>query len=99
MRRRRAEKREVIPDPKYKSAVVSRFINIVMLEGFPQPPPPPLRLPLLSPLLLLLPPLLLGSLHKLLLRGLNGLLALPLLVLRVGIKMMGHLKKGRFTPS
>ena len=33
MRRRRAEKREVIPDPKYKSAVVSRFINIVMLEG------------------------------------------------------------------
>lgn len=33
MRRRRAEKREVIPDPKYKSAVVSRFINIIMLEG------------------------------------------------------------------
>jgi small subunit ribosomal protein S7 len=33
MRRRRAEKREVIPDPKYKSAVVSRFINIVMLQG------------------------------------------------------------------
>jgi len=33
MRRRRAEKREVIPDPKYKSAVVSRFINIVMLAG------------------------------------------------------------------
>ena len=33
MRRRRAEKREVIPDPKYHSAVVSRFINIVMLEG------------------------------------------------------------------
>ena len=33
MRRRRAEKREVIPDPKYKSAAVSRFINIVMKEG------------------------------------------------------------------
>ena len=33
MRRRRAEKREVIPDPKYKSALVSRFINVVMLEG------------------------------------------------------------------
>jgi len=33
MRRRRAEKREVIPDPKYKSAVVSRFMNIIMKEG------------------------------------------------------------------
>jgi len=33
MRRRRAEKREVIPDPKYKSPIVSRFINIVMIEG------------------------------------------------------------------
>jgi len=33
MRRRRAEKRTVIPDPKYKSTVVSRFINIVMKEG------------------------------------------------------------------
>ncbi|MCX5680093.1 MAG: 30S ribosomal protein S7 [Candidatus Omnitrophica bacterium] len=33
MRRRRAEKREVIPDPKYKSAMVSRFINIIMKEG------------------------------------------------------------------
>ena len=33
MRRRRAEKREVTPDPKYKSAAVSRFINIVMKEG------------------------------------------------------------------
>ena len=33
MRRRRAEKREVIPDPKYKSAIVSRFINIIMKEG------------------------------------------------------------------
>jgi len=33
MRRRRAEKRTVIPDPKYKSTAVSRFINIVMKEG------------------------------------------------------------------
>ena len=33
MRRRRAEKREVIPDPKYKSAAVSRFVNIVMIQG------------------------------------------------------------------
>ncbi|MFH0764672.1 MAG: 30S ribosomal protein S7 [Candidatus Omnitrophota bacterium] len=33
MRRRRAEKRTVISDPKYKSPVVSRFINVVMKEG------------------------------------------------------------------
>lgn len=33
MRRRRAEKREVIPDPKYKNIVVSRFINTVMTQG------------------------------------------------------------------
>ena len=33
MRRRRAEKREVIPDPKYKNTTVSRFINVVMLQG------------------------------------------------------------------
>jgi len=33
MRRRRAEKREVIPDPKYKSVTVSRFINIIMTRG------------------------------------------------------------------
>lgn len=33
MRRRRAEKRTVIQDPKYKSQVVSRFINVVMKEG------------------------------------------------------------------
>ena len=33
MRRRRAEKRTVIADPKYKSAVVSRFMNVVMKEG------------------------------------------------------------------
>lgn len=33
MRRRRAEKRQVLPDPKYKSVTVSRFINTVMTQG------------------------------------------------------------------
>lgn len=33
MRRRRAEKRPVTPDPKYKSTVVSRFMNIIMTQG------------------------------------------------------------------
>lgn len=33
MRRRRAERREVIPDPKYKNALVARFINVLMQEG------------------------------------------------------------------
>ncbi|MBN1526812.1 MAG: 30S ribosomal protein S7 [Candidatus Omnitrophica bacterium] len=33
MRRRRADKRQVIPDPKYKSTAVARFINIIMLQG------------------------------------------------------------------
>lgn len=33
MRRRRAEKREVIQDPKYKSVLVSRFINTIMTQG------------------------------------------------------------------
>jgi small subunit ribosomal protein S7 len=33
MRRRRAEKREVIPDPKYKNTTVSRFINAIMTQG------------------------------------------------------------------
>ncbi len=33
MRRRRAEKREVIPDPKYKNITVSRFINVLMTCG------------------------------------------------------------------
>lgn len=32
-RRRRAEKREVEPDPLYKSVVLSKFINKVMLQG------------------------------------------------------------------
>jgi len=33
MRRRRAEKRVVLPDPKYKNVTVSRFINTVMTQG------------------------------------------------------------------
>jgi small subunit ribosomal protein S7 len=33
MRRRRAEKRPVTPDPKYSSELVSRFVNIVMICG------------------------------------------------------------------
>lgn len=33
MRRRRAEKREILPDPKYKNVLVSKFINIIMTRG------------------------------------------------------------------
>lgn len=33
MRRRRAEQREVLQDPKYKSKIVSRFINMIMERG------------------------------------------------------------------
>ena len=33
MRRRRAERREVIPDPKFNNKMVSRFVNILMLDG------------------------------------------------------------------
>lgn len=33
MRRRRADKREVIEDPKYHSVLVSRFINVIMTCG------------------------------------------------------------------
>ena len=33
MRRRRAEKRKILPDPKYNSKLVTKFINIVMLKG------------------------------------------------------------------
>lgn len=32
-RRRRAEKREVIPDPRYGDVVLSRFVNAMMLDG------------------------------------------------------------------
>ncbi|NIV03667.1 30S ribosomal protein S7 [Candidatus Saccharibacteria bacterium] len=33
MRRRRAPERKVLPDPKYSSEVVSKFINGLMLKG------------------------------------------------------------------
>ena len=33
MRRRRAPKRQILPDPKYGSKLVSKFINIVMIKG------------------------------------------------------------------
>ncbi|MDP8213426.1 MAG: 30S ribosomal protein S7 [Candidatus Zapsychrus exili] len=33
MRRRSAEKRELLPEPKYNSSLVSKFINNIMLEG------------------------------------------------------------------
>jgi len=33
MRRRRAEKRKIIGDPKYNSDLVSRFISILMIDG------------------------------------------------------------------
>ncbi|MCB1181304.1 MAG: 30S ribosomal protein S7 [Chlamydiia bacterium] len=32
-RRRRAEKREIVPDPVYNSVVITRFINKLMLNG------------------------------------------------------------------
>lgn len=32
-RRRVAEKREILPDPKYNSKVVSKFINAIMQDG------------------------------------------------------------------
>ena len=32
-RRRKAEKRDVIPDPRFNDRVLSRFINIVMNNG------------------------------------------------------------------
>jgi len=33
MRRRRAEKRKLLPDPKYKNILISKFINIIMEGG------------------------------------------------------------------
>ena len=33
MRRRRAPKRKILPDPKYKSLVVAKMVNIVMERG------------------------------------------------------------------
>ena len=32
-RRHRAEKREVLPDPKFGDVVVSKFMNVLMLDG------------------------------------------------------------------
>ena len=32
-RRHRAEKREIIPDPKYGDLVVTKFMNSLMFEG------------------------------------------------------------------
>jgi len=32
-RRREAEKREILPDPKYNSKLVSRFISIILKDG------------------------------------------------------------------
>ncbi|MBL7155792.1 MAG: 30S ribosomal protein S7 [Candidatus Omnitrophica bacterium] len=33
MRRRRAQRRKILPDPKYDSPLLSRFINMVMKKG------------------------------------------------------------------
>jgi small subunit ribosomal protein S7 len=33
LRRRRAPKRKILPDPKYKNLLVSKFMNVIMLEG------------------------------------------------------------------
>jgi small subunit ribosomal protein S7 len=33
MRKRRAEKRRLIPDPKFQDIIVSRFVNNLMLQG------------------------------------------------------------------
>lgn len=33
MRRRRAEKREILPDPKYDSLLIAKFINMIMTKG------------------------------------------------------------------
>lgn len=32
-RRRVAEKREILPDPKYNSKLVSRFMSVIMQDG------------------------------------------------------------------
>jgi len=33
MRRRRAERRDTLADPKYNSKIITKFINIVMIKG------------------------------------------------------------------
>ena len=32
-RRRRAEKREILPDPKFGKVVIAKFINNIMVDG------------------------------------------------------------------
>ena len=32
-RRRRPEKREILPDPKFKSSDLTKFVNVIMLDG------------------------------------------------------------------
>ncbi|MDB5724824.1 MAG: small subunit ribosomal protein, partial [Novosphingobium sp.] len=32
-RRRRPEKREILPDPKFKDQILSKFMNNLMLDG------------------------------------------------------------------
>lgn len=32
-RRNRAPKRDILPDPKFKSQVVAKFVNHIMLDG------------------------------------------------------------------
>ncbi|OIO36304.1 MAG: 30S ribosomal protein S7 [Candidatus Omnitrophica bacterium CG1_02_44_16] len=33
MRRRQADKRQIVADPKYSSKIVAKFINIIMIKG------------------------------------------------------------------
>jgi small subunit ribosomal protein S7 len=33
MRRRRAERRELMPDPKYNDKLIGKFINMIMIKG------------------------------------------------------------------
>lgn len=33
MRRRRVEKRQILPDPKYKNKIISQLINMIMVKG------------------------------------------------------------------
>jgi small subunit ribosomal protein S7 len=33
LRRRRAPKRKILPDPKYKNILVSKFVNILLIKG------------------------------------------------------------------
>ena len=33
MRKRKAKKRPLIPDPKFNDQLVSRFVNMLMLDG------------------------------------------------------------------